>query len=132
MDNETININITTEPTYEFQYIWAIIGSSKQSLLNWNIDNYSIRQIDNGTSFYVNTAKHNGKVEATIDYSSDSFSVKLIDEEGTVKAFKRWIYLGELIDAIDDLLLERTTDDIKNEFDTSSASTAREEVVHDA
>ena len=109
MNNETININLSVEPSQQFKYVWAVLSQEKIMLMSWGIQSNTIKQIPDGTSFFVNGFKHQGEVQVTIDYSSDSFTVKLMDSDGSVKASKRWIYLGELVNAIDELV-EKTED----------------------
>lgn len=90
--------------SYEFAYCWAILGYNKPILMSWGVNPYSIKEIENGTSFHVKGFKHTGYVEVTIDYATDTFSVVLKSDAGEIISSHTDVYLGELVRLIDDLV----------------------------
>lgn len=99
----------TNEPSYEFKYCWAVLSYDKSILMSWGIDPYSIKGIENGTSFHVDGYKHTGVVEVSIDYASDTFTVVLKNDAGEIVSSHTDIYLSELVQVID-TLVEKTED----------------------
>lgn len=95
--------------SYEFAHCWAVLSYNKSILMSWGIDPYSIKEVENGTSFHVNGFKHTGYVEVIIDYATDTFSVVLKSDAGEIISSHTDVYLGELVRLIDDLV-EKTED----------------------
>lgn len=89
------------------KYILAILRSQLMVVFSWGF--HAATAIENGLAFQVQGFKHTGRVEVLYDDGWDLFTVKTINQDGTVKEQNEGIYVDGLIDTIDEMV-ERTPD----------------------
>lgn len=82
------------EPSNAFKYCWAVLGYRKDLLLNWLIDQHSIKDTGEGTQFNLRDGR---QVEVSVNYKNDTFSVVIKSETGDVLDSVKTIFLGELV-----------------------------------
>ena len=95
--------DMTEEQQYKLsKYIWEIIIYGGPVSMSWGIDTRTLRQIDNGISFHVQSLKLKGTVEIVYDEGTDYFDVSFVkDENPTQKETVENISLDKLVDVID-------------------------------
>lgn len=89
------------------KYILAILRSQLMVVFSWGFHN--ARAIENGLAFQVQGFKHTGRVEVTYDEEWDLFTVRTINQDGTIKEQQEGIYVDGLVEVID-RMVEKTDD----------------------
>lgn len=89
------------------KYILAILRSQLMVVLSWGF--HAATAIENGLAFQVQGFKHTGRVEVIYDEGWDLFTVRTINQDGTVKEQNEGVYVDGLVDTIDEMV-ERTPD----------------------
>jgi hypothetical protein len=89
------------------KYILAILRSQLMVVFSWGF--HAATAIENGLAFQVQGFKHTGRVEVIYDEGWDLFTVRTINQDGTVKEQNEGVYVDGLVDTIDEMV-ERTPD----------------------
>lgn len=89
------------------KYILAILRSQLMVVFSWGF--HAATAIENGLAFHVQGFKHTGRVEVIYDEGWDMFTVRTINQDGTVKEQNEGVYVDGLVDTIDEMV-ERTPD----------------------
>ena len=89
------------------QYILSILRTQLMVVFSWGF--HAATAIENGLAFQVQGFKHTGRVEVLYDDSWDLFTVKTINQDGTVKEQNEGIYVDGLVETIDEMV-EKTPD----------------------
>lgn len=89
------------------KYILAILRSQLMVVFSWGF--HAATAIENGLAFQVQGFKHTGRVEVIYDEGWDLFTVRTINQDGTVKEQNDGVYVDGLVDTIDEMV-ERTPD----------------------
>lgn len=76
-------------------------------MLSWGFN--SAYAIENGLAFYVNGYIHKGLVEVVYDEGGDTFIVRTINGDGSIKKQENDVYLDCLVKVIDGMV-ERCPD----------------------
>ena len=71
-------------------------------MLSWGFN--SAYAIENGLAFYVNGYIHKGLVEVVYDEGSDTFIVRTINSDGSIKKQEDDVYLDCLVNVIDGMV----------------------------
>lgn len=83
-------------------YILAILRTSQNIVWSWGFN--SPKPLENGLSFKVQGFLHKGWVLVDYNEVSDLFDIKLLSNKLEEVKFIDGIYVGQLIDVIDDVV----------------------------
>lgn len=83
-------------------YILNIFRHYLPIVFSWGFHNP--RVITNGLSFQVQGYLHTGRVEVILDEGTDTFIVRLINRNGSVKREEEGVYVDGLVQVIDGLV----------------------------
>lgn len=83
-------------------YILNIFRHYLPVVFSWGFHNPRI--ISNGLSFQVQGFLHTGKVEVILDEGTDTFIVRLINRNGSVKKVVEDVFVDGLVQVIDGLV----------------------------
>ena len=83
-------------------YILNIFRHYLPIVFSWGFN--SPRIIENGLAFQVQGYLHTGRVEVILDEGTDTFIVRLINRNGSVKREEEGVYVDGLVDVIDRLV----------------------------
>lgn len=92
------------------QYIISIFKHYLPIVFSWGFHNPMA--IDNGLRFSVEGYLHKGWVEVVYDEGYDTFTVRTLKKDGTIKKEVQDVYIDGLVDAIDRLV--EKCDDYEN------------------
>ena len=82
-----------------FKYCWTILGYRKEILLNWLIDQLTIKDIGEETKFNLRDGR---KVVISVDYETDTFTVIIKLEAGEIIDSVKNVFLGQLVYTTDE------------------------------
>ena len=91
------------------QYILTILKTRLDIVASWGLDPKTLRPIKYGIQFHVQSFKHTGMVQVTLNEGEDLFEVCLISESGEVVERHESIFLDNLVSVIDNAV-EKTED----------------------
>ncbi len=80
-------------------YIMSILKTQLFIVFSWGFHN--ARAIENGLQFNVQGFLFTGRVRVIYNGGSDTFTVKLLNPDGTTKEEHTDVYLDNLVDVID-------------------------------
>lgn len=92
------------------QYIISIFKHYLPIVFSWGFHNPMA--IDNGLRFFVEGYLHTGKVEVVYDEGYDTFIVRILKKDGSIKKEVQDVYIDGLVDVIDRLV--EKCDDYEN------------------
>ena len=83
-------------------YILSVLRSRAAIVLSWGFHNCVA--LHNGLAFYVQGFLFTGVVKVLYDESSDTFSVRCEERDGTPWKVRQNVYFDELVNVIDELV----------------------------
>ena len=89
------------------KYILAILRTQLMIVFSWGF--HAATAIENGLAFQVEGYKHTGRVEVTYDQGWNLFTVRTINQDGSIKEQQEGVYVDGLVEVID-RMVERTPD----------------------
>ena len=89
------------------RYIMQILRTQLMVMFSWGF--HSAYAIDNGLAFFVNGYLHKGKVEVVYDEGTDTFIVRALNRDGSIKKEEQEVYIDCLVNVIDGMV-ERSPD----------------------
>ena len=101
------NLHIKVLTMNMARYIMQILRTQLMVMFSWGF--HSAYAIHDGLAFFVNGYLHKGKVEVVYDEGTDTFTVRTINRDGSVKQQEEGVYLDCLVSVID-TMVERCPD----------------------
>ena len=81
------------------KYIVQILQSNGSVVMSWGLCNPNV--VDGGLAFHVNGFKYCGWCSVTYDEGSDTFTFRMLTQEGQVKKEVDDVYMDNLVEVID-------------------------------
>ena len=93
---------ITDKLTSEIsRYIFDILSHYPFIIMSWGLNLHSLRADESSLQFHVQGFLHTGTVKVIYDEGSDTFVIKLYDEEGHWKDTAECVFVDELVYVLD-------------------------------
>lgn len=86
------------------QYILQIFKHYLPVVWSWGFDTHTLVAIPNGLKFHVEGFLHKGWVEVVYDEGYDTFTVRTLKKDGSIKQEQEDVYLDGLVTVIDGMV----------------------------
>ena len=86
------------------RYIMQILRTQLMVMFSWGFHNAYALKGKEGLGFYVNGYLHKGKVEVVYKEGTDTFTVRTMNRNGSVKQEETEVYLDCLVNVIDSMV----------------------------
>ena len=89
------------------RYIISIFNHYLPVVFSWGISR--MKAIDYGVRFHVQGFVHKGNVEVVYVEGNDTFTIRTLNDDGSIKREEEYVYLDCLVNVIDNLVEKAST-----------------------